>query len=124
MVWGQPKAWTDEIVASWIVEFISEQYGQCVCLTDCLAAQWTEPVLLRAWLNQVVWMPLAPDTTSFLAEPDTHEHSQLKASVRKIKAEVHRSYEAAWQSQRREGCRDSYVPSWGRSSCTPSSRGV
>ena len=112
-VWGQPKAWTDEIVASWIVEFIAEQYGQCLCLTDCLAAQWTEPVLLRAWLNQVIWMPLAPDTTSFLAEPDTHEHAQMKASIRKVKAEVHRAYEAAWHSQRREGCRDSYVPMWG-----------
>ena len=58
-------------MASWIVEVISERM-----LDRLLAAQWAEPVLLRAWLNQVIWVQLAPDTTSFLAEPNTHEHAQ------------------------------------------------
>ena len=112
-VWGQPKAWTDEVIASWIVEFISAEWGQAMVLSDCLAAQWTEPVLLRAWLHQVIWTPLAPDVTSYLAEPDTHEHAQMKAEIRSCKAELHRAYELAWMGQRPVGCRDTYTPKWG-----------
>ena len=26
-VWGQPRAWTDELVASWVIDFIKEQQG-------------------------------------------------------------------------------------------------
>ena len=112
-VWGQPKAWTDEIIAAWVVEFIAEQYGQCLVLSDCLAAQWTEPVLLQAWLSQVIWAPLAPDVTSYLAEPDTHEHAQMKAEIKKAKAELHHQHEHAWKSQRAEGSTDTYMPKWG-----------
>ena len=112
-IWGQPKAWTDEIIASWIVEFIGKQYGQSLVISDCLSAQWSEPVLLQAWLSQVVWAPLAPDVTSFLAEPDTHEHAQLKAEIRLAKSEVHRAFEHAWANKKHEGSEDTYVPKWG-----------
>ena len=78
-VWGQPRAWTDEKIASWMIEFIASEYGQCLAFGDCLASQWSEAVCLRAWLSGVVWAPYAPDVTSWLQEPDTHEHSQLKS---------------------------------------------
>ena len=58
-VWGQPRAWTDELIASWTVDFIEEQYGQAVVFADCLGAQWTEGVALRARLKNIFpsWPP-------------------------------------------------------------------
>ena len=50
-------------------------------------------MLLRAWLENVVWCPYAPDVTPWLQEPDTHEHSQLKSEIRKVKAELHHALE-------------------------------
>ena len=52
-VWGQPRAWTDELIASWTIDFIKEQHGQSLVFADCLSAQWTESVTLRAWLQNV-----------------------------------------------------------------------
>ena len=48
-------------------------------------SQWFEPVLLQAWLKNLFWCPLPPDATSYLQEPDTHLHSQLKAEYRETK---------------------------------------
>ena len=56
---------------------------------------------------------MAPDVTSFLAEPDTHEHAQLTAEIRATKAEVHRAFEHAWTNERHKGSEDTYVPKWG-----------
>ena len=69
-------------MASWTVEFIRREWGQSLVFADCLSSQWTEAVCLRAWMENVIWAPYAPDVTSFLQEPDTHEHSQLKAKIR------------------------------------------
>ena len=66
LVWGQPRAWTDELISCWVVEHISSEWGQAMCQVDCLSSQWSEPVLLQAWLNNIIWSPLAPDTTSYL----------------------------------------------------------
>ena len=65
-IWGQPRAWTDELVATWMFEFIANEYGQALAFGDCLGSQWTEAACLRAWLSQVVLAPYAPDVTSFL----------------------------------------------------------
>ena len=50
-IWGQPRAWTDELIACWTVDFIEEQFGQSICFADCLSSQWTEKVCMRAWLR-------------------------------------------------------------------------
>ena len=63
---------------------------------DCLGSQWTETVMLRAWMQDLVYAPLAPDVTSFLQEPDTHEHAQLKAAIREVKSEIHWAVEQDW----------------------------
>ena len=59
-IWGQPRAWADEKISTDIVDLIAEQFGQSLVFADCLAAQWTEKVLLRAWLRGLLWAPYAP----------------------------------------------------------------
>ena len=95
-IWGQPRAWTDEKISCDVVEFLREQWGQAIVFADCLGAQWTEKVLLRAWLENIIWAPYAPEVTSTLQECDTHEHNQLKAAVREIKSELHWALEMEW----------------------------
>ena len=118
-VWGQPRAWTDELIASWTIDFIKEQHGQSLVFADCLSAQWTEGVTLRAWLKNVVYAPMAPDVTSFLQEPDTHEHSQLKAAIREVKGEIHWAVEQEWlQKVKAEPEKNyKYPSSWGPYEC-------
>ena len=101
-IWGQPRAWTDEKIASDVVEFIKDQWGQALVFADCLSSQWTERVLLRAWLNNVLWAPYAPEVTSTLQEPDTHEHFPLKAILKQVKSELHWALESEWWAERRE----------------------
>ena len=84
-IWGQPRAWTDEKISCDLVAFIREQWGQAIVFADCLGAQWTDAVLLRAWLENIIWAPYAPEVTSTLQEPDTHEHSVKRRAVRKSK---------------------------------------
>ena len=78
-IWGQPRAWTVEKISCDLVQFIREQWGQAIVFADCLGAQWTEAVLLRAWLENIIWAPYAPEVTSALHECGTHEHSQFKS---------------------------------------------
>ena len=122
-IWGQPRAWTDEKISCDLVEFLREQWVQAIVFADCLGAQWTEQVLLRAWLENIIWAPYAPEVTSTLQECDTHEHHQLKAAIRKVKSELHWALEMEWWSdtqraiqQAREGIevKESLYPSaWG-----------
>ncbi len=118
-VWGQPRAWTDELIASWCVQHIRAEWGQSLVFADCLASQWTESVCLQAWLQNVVWAPYAPDVTSFLQEPDTHEHSQLKAKIREVKSELHWALEQEWLNKQKtvEGRKAKYPSSWGPFEC-------
>ena len=119
-VWGQPRAWTDEKIASWMIEFIASEYGQCLAFGDCLASQWSEAVCLRAWLSGVVWAPDAPDVTSWLQEADTHEHSQLKSEIRQVKGEMHRALESEWlvESKKQEHRGQLRYPNaWGPYEC-------
>ena len=118
-IWGQPRAWTDELVASWTVEFIRREWGQSLVFADCLSSQWTEAVCLRAWMENVIWAPYAPDVTSFLQEPDTHEHSQLKAKIREVKSELHWALESEWLNKQKtpEGRDAKYPSSWGPFEC-------
>ena len=102
-VWGQPRSWTDEKISIDVVEFIREEWGQCLVFCDCLGSQWTERVLLRAWLENILWAPYAPEVTSTLQEPDTHEHSQMKSEVREVKSELHWALEAEWWSKVKGG---------------------
>ena len=86
---------------------------------DCLSSQWTEAVTLRAWLQQVVYAPMAPDVTSFLQEPDTHEHSQLKATIRQVKGEIHWALEQDWLQKVKADpeTRYQYPSVWGPYEC-------
>ena len=56
-------------------------------------------MLLRAWLENIIWAPYAPEVTSTLQECGTHEHSQLKADVREVKSELHWALEMEWWSE-------------------------
>ena len=38
-IWGQPRAWTDELISTWMFDFIETEYGQAVAFGDCLANQ-------------------------------------------------------------------------------------
>ena len=111
LVWGQPRAWTDELISSWLVDHIHSEWGQAIVQLDCLGAQWSEPVLLQAWSKNLIWCPLAPDTTSYLQEPDTHEHSQLKSLIREVKSELHFQLEQERRNKAKEY--EDYVPNWG-----------
>ena len=110
-IWGQPRAWTDELISCWLTEFIEAEYGQAIVQLDCLGAQWSEPVLLEAWSRGLIWCPLAPDTTSYLQEPDTHEHSQFKSIIREVKSELHFQLEQEFKNKHKE--HKDYVPRWG-----------
>jgi len=88
-VFGQPKAWVDSIMASWISDFIRGLYPQCLVFADCLCSRWSTISCVSHWANQQMLIPYAPDVTSFLQEPDTHEHSQIKAGIRREKAAEH-----------------------------------
>ena len=120
-IWGQPRAWTDEKVSTDLVDFLREQFGQCLVWADCLGSQWTDKVLLRAWLRGILWAPYAPEVTSTLQEPDTHEHSQLKALIRAVKSELHWALESEWyveQAKRPSAKRERKYPSqWGPFEC-------
>ena len=109
-VWGQPRAWTDELISTWVIEHIKLEWGQAICQVDCLASQWSKPCLVKAWDEGILWCPLAPDVTSYLQEPDTHEHSQLKAIIREKKTELHFALEQQFLSENKN---ETYVPKWG-----------
>ena len=98
-VMGQPKAWADKQMCVWISDFLAERYKQCMVSCDCLGARWSEPSVLRAFYNQQVMIPHAPDVTSFLQEPDTHEHNSIKAHIRTEKADLHHDLEAEAKNQ-------------------------
>ena len=53
-IWGQPRAWTDELISTWMFDFIVEEYGQALAFGDCLGSQWTETACPRAWLKHIV----------------------------------------------------------------------
>lgn len=97
----------------WSVEHLYAKLGQAVVLCDCLRSQWTEQVLLKAWAHQQVWLPLAPDTTSFLAEPGTIDHSQLTAHIRRANAVLHRALEHAHSQADGWGASDQVCPQLG-----------
>ena len=99
------------MISCWVAEHISNEFGQSIVQLDCLAAQWSEPVLLQAWLKNLLWCPLAPDVTSYLQEPDTHEHSQLKSIIREVKGELHFQLEQECKNKSKE--QKDYVPRWG-----------
>ena len=34
-IWGQPRAWTDELVVTWVIDRIKSERGQAVVFADC-----------------------------------------------------------------------------------------
>ena len=66
-VWGQPSGWTDEVFTTWMSSYVKRELAPdgCLQIVDCLGSQWSEPVLLQAWMKNMIWCPLAPDTTSY-----------------------------------------------------------
>ena len=118
-IWGQPRAWTDELISVWVVEFIKREHGKALVFADCLASQWTQAVLLKAWLEGILWAPYAPEVTSWLQEPDTHEHAPLKAMIRAVKQEVHWALEQEWLRESKKVDKNTLRPptSWGPFEC-------
>ena len=114
---GQPRAWTDELIAAWMLEFIGQKYGQALAFGDCLASQWTEAACFKEWIEYIIWAPNAPDVTSYLQEPDTHEDSKIKADIRSCKGEVHWALETEWQARSQEDPTLAYPNVWGPFEC-------
>ena len=99
-VWGQPNAWANALVCKWLAELFEEVYGQCLVFADALSARWGAPSVLEHWSRNLFLTPYAPGSTYGLQEPDTHQHSQLRAELREKKAELFADYEAL---DKREG---------------------
>ena len=60
-VWGQPAAWCDQVICTWISEYIQELYPQgCIQIVDCLGSQWSPAVVLKCWAANQVQIPIAP----------------------------------------------------------------
>ena len=62
-------------------------------------ADGEEPVLPPGWRKNLIGAPLPPDATSYFQEPDTHEHSQLKAEYREAKANLHFALEQEYRNE-------------------------
>ena len=67
-----PKACVDGKICEWLAELFFDVYGQNLTVCDCLEARWGEASQLAHWSCQSILTPLAPDSTAFMAEPDTH----------------------------------------------------
>ena len=49
-VWGQPRAWQDQVISAWLQERIAGMcQPQCIHMQDCLDASWSEPSLYAAY---------------------------------------------------------------------------
>ena len=102
-VWGQPSAWQDQVITTWLVQDLAasfqEKFGttQCIHQWDCLSAQWCEPVLHESWVQNQVVLPVMPDATAYLQSPDTHWNFQYKADIKASKAELQQEQEIACQ---------------------------
>ena len=89
-VWGQSCAWQDAVVSCWLVQHVAEhtQHAPCIHTVDCLAAQWSEPVLHESWVQNHIQLPIMPDATAYLQAPDTHWNAPFKADIRGAKEAV------------------------------------
>ena len=101
-VMGQPGAWVDKQIAVLLSDHIEEKYGQCLVFCDSLGSRWSEPSTLRHWSNQQMLISYAPGVTSFLQEPDTHEHRQCKSQYKKVKGELQHDFEHEAKAQGKE----------------------
>ena len=89
LVWGQPKAWVDSQICVQISNELARRYGQTMVVCDCLGSRWGQHSMLAHFQNQALMVPLAPGSTAFMQEPDTHEHAQIKYFIKQVKAEHH-----------------------------------
>ena len=56
-------------------------------------------------MNQQMLIPYAPDCTSFLHVPDTHEHRRSKSQYKKVKGELQHDLEHELRAQGKESAR-------------------
>ena len=94
-VWGQPAAWTDNVISTWHSELIQTQRPQCIHVVDCLASQWMPEVRFAAWKNHQIQVPIMPGATAYLQIPDTHFFAHLKTSIKRAKTQVQDAGEIA-----------------------------
>ena len=93
-VWGQPAAWCDQVICTWISEYLQELYPQgCIQIVDCLGSQWAPDVVLKCWAASQAQIPIAPNATSTLQVADTHVHSPLKAHILCQKTRLQAEYD-------------------------------
>ena len=49
-VWGQPRAWQDQIISAWLQERLASFcQPQLIHMQDCLDASWSKPSLYAAY---------------------------------------------------------------------------
>ena len=101
LVWGQKKAWADTQICCFLAQELAVRYGQTMQIFDCLGSRWSPHSMLEHWNNQAIMTPLAPGSTGFMAEPDTHEHAQIKAEIREVKSELHFDLEQECKLQKK-----------------------
>jgi len=77
-VWGQPVAWADSVIHSWISDLIAEYVPQCISVADCFSGQWTDTVLQTNWSNSQMQIPVGPDCTPLLQLADIAVIGQAK----------------------------------------------
>ena len=93
-VWGQPAAWCDQVICTWISEYIQELYPQgCIQIVDCLGSQRGPEVVLKCWAANQAQIPIAPNSTSFLQVADTHVHALLKAYILQHKTRLQAEFD-------------------------------
>ena len=90
---------------SFISDHIAKEYDQCLIFGDALGSRWSEPSTLRHWMNQQMLIPYASDCTSFLQEPDTHEHRRFKSQYKKVNGELQHDLEHELRVQGKESAR-------------------
>ena len=98
-IWGQKKAWCDTQVCVQISDMLKQLNDQCLVLCDCLGARWSKQSVFAHWSNEQIQVPYAPGATSFLQEPDTHQHAQIKAFIRELKSRMHFDMEMECKNQ-------------------------
>ena len=88
LIWGQPAAWADQVIQTWVSDYVQSLYPHVLQIVDCMGAQWAPDVLSHVWANQQLQMPIAPGATSFLQVSDTHIHAHLKQYILQANARL------------------------------------
>ena len=65
-----------------LAQLLEEVYGQGLVFCDALGSRWGEASVLEHWARNLFMTPYVQGTTTWLQEPDTHEHAQIKTGCK------------------------------------------